>query len=181
MAIEIQREGLILSKQHDHPRVSYLRELLEKPLPDGAHELVREAIAEYRSAFDFSRPPLRDDGNTHPTTISVDIDEDGPHTLLAGKNKLLTVRYGQKLHEDEPLGEPYVHVITIVKLRNVTNVRIYPDWLRYTPLDQQGRSRPVRFMLGLPEQNRGINGMLKVKVLNGSVAIARIPWDFRLA
>ncbi len=152
-----------------HPRQQYLKGLLERPdLPQGADELICEAIVEYESVFE--RPPVaRPDTRTAPTTFRASMPDDGEDgVILAGKNHLLTVKFSADDEHVAPLDEVFTHTMVVLNLRNMPGVNLYPDFLRYVAVDVNGNSKPTQFLLEVPDGLRGYNGRIELDVFNGT-------------
>lgn len=165
-----------------HPRQQYLLGLLQRPsLPQGADELIREAIAEYDSAFGRPRAERTDRGKTINFTFSASLPDDGEeNVILAGKTHTLTTRFRGGEEPAEPTDDLFTHLVVVVDLRNMPGVNLYPDWLRYVPVDATGNSRETRFLLEVPDNLRGYNGRIGLDVFNGGRLAIRNGTDLKL-
>lgn len=157
-----------------HPRQTYLWNRLQGDLPEGAHDLCREVIAEYQSAFENYKKGTGEI-NSH-LTVSLS-DDGGGDRILAGKVHTLTVQLGESVKDIEEL---FTHLAVVIRPRNMEGSVLYPDWIRYPALDLRGNSRPTRFMLKVPDSLRGYDGVIPVSVFNGGNHAARVELPVKI-
>lgn len=158
-----------------HPREKYLvRRLNGGGLPVGADELLREAIEEYQWVFKV----YRESGSRRlKSEMGISLPDDGENRLLAGRIHTLTVQFGQPV---EKIEEVFAHLAVGIRPRNMDGVAFYPDWIRYPAIDVKGNSRPIRFMLLIPDSLRGYSGGIDVLVFNGGRCAAASSLNFEL-
>ena len=164
-----------------HPRQTYLwNRLHSDSLPEGAAELIADAIEEYQSAFGNSQRRAND-RKIFETQFTAQLPEDSPGTILAGRSHLLTVRFEREGQTAEEISELHTHLAVMLRLRNMPGTEIYPDWLRYVSVDIAGKSRPTPFLLVLPNSLQGYRGIAELGVLNGGTLVVNQPLDIRIA
>lgn len=122
MAIERSIPGIPEPDRFIHPRQKYFLQLLQSGnFPEGAEDLLKEAINEYQAAFEWKKIHINDlrSSRTADTALIVSMEEDGSNSYLAGKNHLLKVRYGLVGEPRmEPIDPVFTFVATTVTLRN---------------------------------------------------------------
>ena len=175
--MSVERFGLTIPPdQFVHPRQTYLLRLLESgDFPSGADVLIKEAIEEYQLAFDTRGNGVRSNSSVQ-TRMAVSLPGDGPNTLLADKEHALTVQFGDPV---EAIVNPsrFTSLVVMVALRNMDQAKIYPDWLRYTPINNEGNSRPTNFLLKVTSELRGLNGQIEVSAFAGATIASRMTQE----
>jgi hypothetical protein len=153
-----------------HPRVDYLRTLLKREdLPPGADLLIIEAIQEYQFAF---HPDFQGTGDGISTPLSISLPY-GDEEVHAGNYSFLSVKFGE-----EKRREPFCVATVLLNFRSAPFVRIFPDYMRYIPVDEDGNSNMTLFMLPVPEQLSGKKSILEAQVFNGSALRSRLDFEF---
>lgn len=166
MSLE-SRSPFIRTEPFVHPRQNFLVKLLEIPdLPEGADQLIHEAIAEYDGAYG-KKPEgsIGHEGKSVNTMMRYNMEDDGEEgELFAGKSHTLTVKFG----DEEPEEEVMTYVAVTVHLDNLHDVKLYPDWIRRIGIDAYGNSRKTDFLLEVPESLSGRAERIKIECFNGS-------------
>jgi len=134
-------------------------------LPPGARELIEEAMEEY--SLLFGRPFRCDPNFAVHSSITLTIPQDNPQEEVKGGTfPRLGIRFeGDK--EAPLLGKVAVFAPTKIVFESRPNTRIFPDGKRYIPLDRNGNSKLVEFIIPIPEDLTGQDAYIRVEILNG--------------
>lgn len=156
---------------------AHLREILERQdLSQLAREIVEEEIQEYR-AIEAARGHFKQCQYTKGKSTLLHPFGDGK--VEAGKELVLSHQFGE-LEEGEELAEP-TDLGTVSISFDSRKVKMkYLGVFRNQLIDVHGRSRPARFLIEIPEDQRGRQGWMDVDVFVGNNWVRQVNYKFEV-
>ena len=159
-----------------HPAQTYLSERLNYDLlPDGAGELIAEAIDEYQQTF--SDPDFRSKiARRVESPLFVERREvvgEG----FADSQKWLTLKFGLV---NPQVSSAFSYMPVMLMGSNFEAVDLYPCRLRYVRIDENGNSAAIRFLINVPHSVKGQSARLMLYMLNGEAITNELIMLFSL-